>query len=55
MDITEIKSRLDIVEVARELGIEVDGKTKRALCPFHAEKTPSFQFSQGKQIVTCLE
>ncbi len=54
MDIQELKSRLDLIEVAEHLGIQVGPKTKRACCPFHNDKTPSLQFSGEKQIATCF-
>ena len=54
MEIQELKARLNITEVAAQLGIPIDPKTKRALCPFHNDKTPSLQFSQEKQIATCF-
>jgi DNA primase/energy-coupling factor transporter ATP-binding protein EcfA2 len=54
MEIADIKQNLEITEVAKELGIEINPKTKKALCPFHADKTPSLQFSKEKQIVTCF-
>jgi len=41
--IDEVKSRLDIVEVVSSyLPLEKSGRNYKALCPFHAEKTPSF-------------
>ena len=54
MDIQELKSRLDILQVAEGLNISIDPKTKRACCPFHNDKTPSLQFSREKQIATCF-
>jgi DNA primase len=54
MDIAALKSRLSILEVADRLGITVDPKTGRALCPFHADKKPSLQFSKEKGICTCF-
>lgn len=54
MEIQEIKTRLNIVEVAKHLGIEINPRTKRALCPFHNDKSPSLQFSIEKQIATCF-
>jgi DNA primase len=53
MEITEIKSRLSILAVADQLGIEVN-KYRKALCPFHDDKRPSLQFSEDKQICTCF-
>ena len=54
MEIQDLKNNLDITSVAEQLGIVVDGRTKRAKCPFHADKTPSLQFSKEKQICTCF-
>lgn len=54
MKIEEIKNRLDITQVAENLGIRIDPKTQRACCPFHNDKTPSLQFSKEKQIATCF-
>jgi len=54
MEIAELKNRLDIMQVASHLGIQVDPKTKRANCPFHNDRTPSLQFSKDKQIATCF-
>ncbi len=53
MEISELKSRLDIIEVAKHLGIHVN-KDGKAICPFHADKNPSLQFSKEKQIATCF-
>jgi len=54
MEIKDLKERLDILEVAETLGIQIDPKTKKACCPFHADKNPSLQFSKEKQICTCF-
>jgi len=53
MDIQQIKSSLDITEVAQGLGIQID-KNGKALCPFHDDSNPSLQFSKQKQICTCF-
>ena len=53
MTITELKNNLQITDVAEHLGINI-GKSDKASCPFHNDKTPSFQFSKEKQIVTCF-
>ncbi len=53
MTLSELKNRVDIIQVAQELGLRLD-KNHKCLCPFHKEKTPSLQFSQKKQIATCF-
>ena len=53
MEIQDIKNRLNITDVANHLGIKID-RNQRALCPFHADKNPSLQFSKEKQIATCF-
>lgn len=54
MEIQQIKNSLEITQVAEQLGIKIDQRSKRALCPFHPDKTPSLQFSKEKQIATCF-
>jgi DNA primase catalytic core len=53
MTIAEVKSNLEITDVARHLGIELL-KGDKCSCPFHKDKNPSFQFSKEKQIGTCF-
>jgi len=53
MNIQALKSKLDIFDIAQELGLKID-KTGKALCPFHNDKNPSLQFSKEKQICTCF-
>ncbi len=53
MNIQTLKSSLDIIEIAHQLGIQTD-KNDKALCPFHEDKNPSLQFSRSKQIATCF-
>src|SRR5690554_278162 len=53
MNIPSLKSKLDILQIGAALGIKID-KHGKAHCPFHNDKTPSFQFSKEKQIVTCF-
>ncbi|HEX8681143.1 MAG TPA: DNA primase [Ardenticatenaceae bacterium] len=41
--VEEIKQRLDLVEyIGRTVDLKRAGRTYKACCPFHAEKTPSF-------------
>jgi DNA primase len=51
----EIKSKTDIVDFISEfIQLKKAGQNYRGLCPFHAEKTPSFMVSQSKQIFHCF-
>lgn len=54
--IDEIRSRSDIVEVISECGIPLRpaGRDYKGLCPFHDEKTPSFNVSVQKQVFYCF-
>lgn len=53
--IEELKSRLDIVDIASErIGLKKTGANYKGLCPFHKEKTPSFIVNPDKQIFHCF-
>ncbi|MCQ4573930.1 MAG: DNA primase [Candidatus Brocadiales bacterium] len=53
--INEVQRLTNIVEVInRHVNLKRAGKNFTGLCPFHAEKTPSFSVSPEKQIYKCF-
>lgn len=54
--IEEIKSKLDIAQFIRQYvpDLKRAGKTYKACCPFHHEKTPSFTCSSEKGFFYCF-
>lgn len=53
--VAEILQRTDIVElIGAYLPLKAAGRTHKALCPFHTEKTPSFVVNPERQIFHCF-
>ncbi len=53
--IEEVKSRIDIESVVeRYVTLKKTGKNYVGLCPFHAEKTPSFTVTPSVQLYKCF-
>ena len=54
-DVDEIKSRLDILDVvSRHVQLSRSGRSYKAVCPFHTEKTPSFYVFPERQSWRCF-
>ena len=54
--VEEIKARIDIADLISSYGIQVRtaGSSKKACCPFHHEKTPSFNINESKGYYHCF-
>lgn len=53
--IDEIRAANDIVEVISErVAVKKAGRNFKGLCPFHSEKTPSFNINPQRQIYHCF-
>jgi DNA primase len=53
--ISEIRERVDIVALIGEhIALKRKGASYVGICPFHAEKTPSFHVSQARQFYHCF-
>lgn len=54
--VEEIKARIDLADLIASYGIavRVAGASKKACCPFHHEKTPSFHINEAKGYYHCF-
>src|SRR5262245_35034984 len=53
--IAEIRDRTDIVQIiGGYVPLRRSGPNWKGLCPFHAERTPSFNVNQPKQMYHCF-
>lgn len=54
--VEEIKARVDLADLISSYGIPVKiaGASKKACCPFHHEKTPSFNINDNKGYYHCF-
>lgn len=53
--ISRIRERIDITEVVSDfVTLSRTGQNLKGLCPFHAEKTPSFTVSPSRQLFHCF-
>jgi DNA primase len=53
--VDEIRERVDIVDlISRYIALKPAGRNHKGLCPFHNEKTPSFNVSRDRQIFHCF-
>jgi DNA primase len=51
----EVKSKIDLIELIQGyVPLKKAGRNFKGLCPFHAEKTPSFMVSPERQIWKCF-
>ena len=54
-DLELIKSKIDIIDLIGEhITLKKSGRSYKALCPFHGEKTPSFYVSPERQTWHCF-
>ncbi len=54
--VEEVKARIDLADLVSSYGVEVRpaGSSKKACCPFHHEKTPSFNINETKGFYHCF-
>lgn len=54
-EVSQIKDKIDIVSlISGYVPLKKSGRNYKGLCPFHAEKTPSFMVSPELQIFKCF-
>ena len=54
-DIERLREEVDIVELVGEVvSLEKRGNNHVGLCPFHGEKTPSFNVSSARRRFHCF-
>jgi DNA primase len=54
-DVVRVREATDLVELAREhLALKKSGRRHVGLCPFHAEKSPSFSINQEQGVYYCF-
>lgn len=54
-DLDEVRERADIVEIIGErVRLRKAGRSFKGLCPFHQEKTPSFNVDPDKKVYYCF-
>lgn len=53
--IEEVRSKSDIVQIiGRYVNLKRTGSSYVGLCPFHSEKSPSFNVSPSRQMYKCF-
>lgn len=54
-DLDLLRSKLDIIEIINEVvPLKKNGPSYKACCPFHVEKSPSFNVNPEKQLYHCF-
>lgn len=54
-DVARVRAASDLVAIASEhIGLRRVGRRYQGLCPFHAEKTPSFSINQAEGLYYCF-
>ena len=53
--LNELRARCDIETIISQyVVLKKNGRSLKGLCPFHSEKTPSFNVSSDKQLFYCF-